>query len=186
MLRRSRLALAATVLSITTVALAAQAAALQSIDKADVKIEAEAKPGLGKFDGLCDAVSAKEEGGKLVFEAELNRGLRMGLRDKHTREAFNVPKHKVAKLVVDKSEIKFPDDKGKVSGKVKGDLTLHGKTKPVTVNYVASRTGSDIHIKDASFSFDYTQFGVEKICKLGVCVEPTVTIRVPRMKLREK
>lgn len=185
MLRRSRLVLAATALSVTTFALAAQAA-LQSIDKADVKIEAEAKPGLGKFDGLCDAVSAKEEGGKLVFEAELNRGLRMGLRDKHTREAFKVSKHKIARLVVDKGDIKMPGDKEKAKGRVKGNLTLHGKTQPVTVHYFASRTGSDIHIKDAWFTFDYTNFGVEKICKLGVCVEPNVTIRVPRMKLREK
>lgn len=185
MLRRSRLVLAATALSITTVALAAQAA-LQSIDKADIKIEAEARPGLGKFDGLCDAVSAKEVGDKLVFEAELKRGLRMGLRDKHTREAFKVDKHNVAKLVVEKSKLKMPADNESVKGKVKGDLTLHGVTKPVTVSYTAKRTGSDVHVKDATFNFDYTEFGVEKICKLGVCVEPQVTITVPRMKLREK
>ena len=56
----------------------------------------------------------------------------------------------------------------------------------MTVSYTAKRTGSDIHIKDASFPFDYTKFGVEKICKLGVCVDPEVTIKVSRMKLREK
>jgi len=185
MLRRSHIALAASALAVSTIALAAQAA-LHSIDKADIKIEAEAKPGLGRFDGMCDSVSAKEEGDKLVFVAELSKGLRMGLRDKHTREAFKVHRHKFAKLVVEKSKIKFPEDKQKVEGSVVGHLTLHGVTKPVTVKYTASRTGSDYHIKNASFTFDYTDFGVEKICKLAVCVEPTVKITVPRMKLREK
>lgn len=185
MVRRSRIALAVSALALTSFALAGQAA-LQSIDKADIQIEAVAKPGLGAFQGACDAVSAKEEGGKIVFTAELGKGLKMGLRDKHTREAFRVAKHNKATLVVDKSKVKVPGDKQKVDGTVTGDLTLNGVTKPVKVKYSASRTGSDLHIKDASFNFNYTEFGVEKICKLAVCVEPQVKVNVPRLKLRDK
>jgi hypothetical protein len=46
------------------------------------------------------------------------------------------------------------------------------------------RTGSDYHIKSASFSFNYTDFGVPKICRLSLCVEPLVKISIDGMKLR--
>lgn len=182
--RRSRTAFAAAALALTF-AFVAQAD-LESAGKGEVKIEAVAKPALGKFSGELDDISAKERDGKIIFTADLPRGLKMGMRDSHTREVFKVQKHKHVKLVVDKSKIKFPDDNQKVEGEVEGQLTLHGVTKPVKVKYSAKRTGSDFHLKGSSFSFNYTDFGVEKICKLSVCVEPLVTVRVNQLKLRRK
>lgn len=183
-MRRSRSAFAAAAVALTF-ALVAQAD-LQSAGKGEVKIEAVAKPALGKFAGSLDDISASEKDGKLVFVADLPRGLKMGMRDSHTREAFRTGKHKNVKLVVDKDKLKFPEDNKKVEGEVSGDLTLHGVTKSVKVKYSAKRTGSDYHLNGSSFSFNYTDFGVEKICKLSVCVEPLVTIRVERLKLRQK
>jgi polyisoprenoid-binding protein YceI len=184
MFRRSRSAFAAAAVALTF-AFVAQAD-LENAGEGKVEIHAVAKPALGKFSGELDGVTAKERDGKLVFVAELPRGLKMGMRDSHTREVFKVDKHKQVKLSVDKSKLTFPEDNKKVEGEVKGDLTLHGVTKPVTVKYVAKRTGSDYHLKGTSFSFNYTDFGVEKICKLSVCVEPQVTIRVDKLKLRQK
>ena len=182
--RRSRTAssVAAVLLSFAFIA----HADLQSAGKGEVKIEAVAKPALGKFSGSLDDITAKEKDGKLVFVADLPRGLKMGMRDSHTREAFRTKKHKSVQLVVDKSKLKFPEDKQTVESDVQGELTLHGVTKPVTVKYRAKRTGSDYHLGGSSFSFNYTDFGVEKICKLAVCVEPLVTIRVQHLKLRQK
>lgn len=181
-----RIVVAAAAVTLTTIAIASNAA-LSTAEKGSIKIEGVAKPGLGKFDGKSTDISAKEEGGKIIFTADLKGHLDMGLRGSHTHECFKTEKHPVAKLVVDKSQLKMPDDNGKVSGKVTGDLTLAGVTKPVKVSYTASRTGSDYHIKEGSFTFTYTDFGVEKICKLGVCVDPTVTITIAKpIKLRDK
>ena len=179
-----RIAVASVAVCLTTFAIAAHAA-FKGIDKGHVKIDAVAKPGLGAFSGDVEGVDVKEDGGKLVFTSDLEGRLKMGLRQDHCKKAFETGKHRNVKLVVDKSKLKLPADKEKASGEVSGDLTLHGVTKPVKVTYSVSRTGSDYHIKEAKFSFNYTDFGVEKICKLGVCVEPAVTITVNGVKVRD-
>lgn len=180
-----RIAVAAVAVCLTTFAIAADAA-LTGVDKGHVKIDAVAKPGLGAFSGEVNGVDVKEAGGKLVFSSDLEGRLKMGLRQDHCKKAFETGKHRSVTLTVDKSKLKMPADNGKESGEVTGDLKLHGVTKPVKVKYKVSRTGSDYHIKEATFSFNYTEFGVEKICKLGVCVEPDVTITVEGVKVRDK
>jgi len=180
-----RIAVAAVAVCLTTFAIAADAA-FTGIDKGHVKIEGVAKPGLGAFSGELQGVDVKEADGKLIFSADLGSRLKMGLRQSHCKEAFQVDKHKGVTLTVDKSKLKIPADNAKESGEVTGDLKLHGVTKPVKVKYTVSRTGSDFHIKEAKFTFDYTKFGVEKICKVGVCVEPEVGIVVQGVKVRDK
>ena len=199
MLRRSRIALAAAALSIASFALVAHAGPFGNVGKGRIKIEAEAKPALGKFDGSCSEIAAKEEGGKLVFTAKLYESsknkkgeeedkfhLDMGLRQSHTIEAFEVKKYPTVKLVVDKSKVKIPAANGeKTTGSVTGDLTLHGKTKPVTVNYSLKREGSNLIANDTAFTFNYQEFGVGKISRLGIRVENPVTITVVSLKLKD-
>lgn len=180
-----RIAVAAAAVSLTTFAIVANAA-FHGADKGHVKIEAVAESPVGAFSGKLDGVDVKEHDGKLIFSSDLSSRLKMGLRDKHCKEAFEVGKHKQVKLTVDKSKLKLPADNDKVRGEVTGDLTLRGETRPVKITYSASRTGSDYHIKEAKFSFDYTKFKMEKICKMTVCVEPQVTITVTGVKVRDK
>jgi polyisoprenoid-binding protein YceI len=184
----SRHTLLAVFFSALTFSVAASAG-LTSIEAGKFKVEGAAKPKIGprlSFDGKGH-VSAKEEGDKVVFEADLKR-LDMGERTEHAKEDFECKKHPVARLVVDKSAIKIPEDNKKSEGQVSGMLTLHGETKPVKVSYKVARTGSDYHVKSASFSFDYTAFGVAPICRFGktICVEPTVKVTVSGLKLRDK
>jgi len=105
MLRRSRLILAATALSITTVALAAQAA-FQISDKSALKIEASANM-IGGFSGKCSGrketdddkkrtrqipgLSMQDDGTKLTFTADL-RGVDVGIRDSHLHDEFKTGK----------------------------------------------------------------------------------------------
>lgn len=185
MFLRRRLAVAATALSIATFALVAHAGGLVGISKGHAKIEGEAKPALGKFDGTLKDISAKEEGGKLIFTADLGKGLDMGLRQDHTKEAFHVAKQPLVKLVVDKSKVKFPEDQKSVEDSVTGDLTLNNVTKPVKVSYKIKRAGSDYMIK-ASFNFKYTEFGIEPIKRMGISVVDNVSVKVSELKLREK
>lgn len=196
MLRRSRIALAAAALSITTFAFVAQAKFV-SVDKGTVTIKGVAKPALGEFSGSLKAVTASEEDGKITFTANLTEKLDMGMREGHTREAFKIKKDKnekddkddtYVKLVIERSKLKLPADGAKdEEGTVPGQLTLNGKTIGIDkVAYVVSRTGSDFHIKKASFSFDYTKLGVPQIKQMGLRVEPTVTVTVKGLKLRDK
>jgi hypothetical protein len=55
----------------------------------------------------------------------------------------------------------------------------------VTISYKAKKSGSDYEVSDATFKFNYTDFGVEKICKAVICVKPEVTVTVPSLKLHE-
>ncbi len=174
---------AAAIMTVSTLALAGKG--FRGIERGQFKCEGKAGPGLS-FSGDGDDIDAKEEGGKLVFTTDL-RKLKMGMRQSHTREAFEVDKFPEAKLTIEKDKVKIPGDKEEVNGSVKAQLTLHGVTGPVNVKYKVSRTGSDYHIKDASFSFDYTNFKVEKICKVGVCVDKDVTIKLKKkIKIRDE
>jgi hypothetical protein len=199
MFRRSRTALAAAALAVSSLALVAHAGEFSNLDVGKVKIEAAAS-GLGKFDGDLSSVTVKETGGKLVFTANLTCGLDMGVRDSDTRKKFKIGdkdlcddkqgnKDKLAfgKLTVDKDKLKVPEDKKEVSSSVPGTLKLPTGEIPVKVDYTVSRTGSDYHIKSAKFTFDYTK-AVPKICLPGgiVCVKPDVTVRLGKMRLREK
>jgi hypothetical protein len=106
MLRRSRLILAATALSITTVALAAQAA-FKISDKSALKIDASANM-IGAFTGKCTGrkevdeddkkrsrqipgLSMQDDGTKLTFTADL-RGVDVGIRDSHLHDVFKTGK----------------------------------------------------------------------------------------------
>jgi hypothetical protein len=181
-----RIAVAAAAITLSTFALVGHAA-LTDAGKGSIKIEGVAKPGLGAFSGDSSDISAREDGGKLIFTANLKNNLHMGLRASHTHECFKTEKHPTATLTVDKSKLKMPEDNQEVHGKVTADLKLAGVSKPVEVNYTVSRTGSDYHVKKADFTFDYTKFGVEKICKVGVCVDPNVKISIDKpIKLRDK
>jgi len=185
----SRRTLIAVLCSALTFSVAASAG-LTSIESGRFKLEGAAKPKIGprlNFDGK-GPVTAKEEGSTIVFETNLQKHLDMGERTEHAKEDFKCKKHPTAKLVVEKSAIKLPEDNKKTDGVVSGQLTLHGQTKPVKVKYTAARTGSDFHVKSASFTFDYTEFGVTPICRFGktICVEPKVTVTVTGLKLRDK
>lgn len=131
--------------------------------------------------------TAREEGDSLVFVASLDK-LDMGERNEHTRKDFKIKGDSKAKLVVKKADVKLSEgDKAECKDRtVKGQLTFHGETKPVKVTYSAARKGDGFVVRNASFSFDYTQFGRPKICRFlgSTCVKPQVTIKVKEVELQ--
>jgi len=183
MSRSRRLSVIAFAAFVVAISLTAHAA-LTSIESGEVKIEARAKPALGRFVGYLQGVSASEVGPNLVFVGDLQNNLDMRMRGRHAKEAFETTKYAGVKLSVEKSKLKMPADNERVDGEVDGQMTLHGVTKTVKVAYTVKRTGSDYHIKSASFSFNYTDFGVPRICRLSLCVEPLIKISIDGMKLR--
>jgi polyisoprenoid-binding protein YceI len=187
MLSRSRSVLAVLFSVCTFSAIAS--ADLTHLSEGKFKIEGAAKPKIGprlNFDGK-GSVKGEQQGDKIVFTADLKNKLDMGERTKHAKEDFECNKHPDAKLSVDKSAIKMPEDQKDSTGEVKGDLTLHGVTKSVKVKYKAKRMGSDIAVR-GNFSFKYTDFGIKPICRFNetICVEPDVKVSVEGVKLRDK
>lgn len=165
-----------------TLAVSAQAA-LSSIGESDVQFQAVGPAGL-KIDGKGAKVQAKESDGKIRFEvqlAELKTG--MNLRDEHLRKALNTEKHPRAILVLDRSRLQFPEDQKELDASVQGELTLHGQTKTIPVQYRVKRTGSDYHVQARS-SVQITDFGIKEPCYLGVCVDKNVKFRAT-LKLRD-
>ncbi|HET9959273.1 MAG TPA: YceI family protein [Polyangiaceae bacterium] len=172
MFRRTAFAL---LLSATTFTLAAHAAMSGG---GPLKIS-------GKAVGLSFTGTAKfsvsENEGKLVFVTNLRDSLDMGVRDDHTKRSFKVKEFPKATLTIDKSKLKLPE-KGESSGSVTGHLTLAKGAKDVNVNYTVAKEGDGYRIKNASFTFDYTKFGVEEICKV-ICVKPEVNVSVSDVKI---
>ena len=138
-----------------------------------------------KIDGSSSELSANEKDGKLIVTAPLSH-IKTGisLRDKHLRRYLQVDQFPTAKLEVQRSKLKLPNDDAVVQSSATGRFTLHGITKPLTFRYEAKRTGSDYHVQGLS-QVDIRDFGIEVPCYLGVCVKPVVKLRV-KFKLREE
>lgn len=180
---RSLVIALSTCLALGTVAVAGDAKVTR-IDKTEVKFLAVGPAGL-KINGTGSDVNVDEQDGKYVLTTslkDLKTGI--GLRDQHLKKYIASDKHPQAKLVVAKDQIKLPEDNKESTGSAKGQLTLHGVTKPVAFNYKIKRTGSDYHVQ-AMFDVDITKHDIEKPCYLGVCVDQNVKVKV-RLKVRDK
>ena len=174
---------AGAVAALLTVSLAASAK-LTSVGQSDIKFLAVGPAGM-KINGKSDDLAVEEKDGKLVFTAaltDLKTGI--GLRDKHLRGYLKTDQHPNAKLVVDKGKLKTPDEGKTNNGNAAGQFTLNGVTKPVKFSYRARRNGNDYDVQGLT-QIDIRDFKVEVPCYLGVCVEPTVKIKV-KFKLRDK
>lgn len=154
-------------------------------NKSSYSVKTKALAGALTIDGTGGPITAKEADGKVIFETKMDK-LNMGKRNDHTKQEFRCDQHKTTTLTVAKSALKVPEDGKTAKGVVPGKLTLNGATNDVKVNYEVKRTGSQYEVKSASFSFDYTKFGVAQICKLGVCVANNVDISVSNLKLADK
>ncbi len=161
-------------------------ASARFVDAGDTRVRFNAKGPAGlKIKGKGSTLHAEEKDGKLRVEVSLtNLETGMALRDKHLRKYLQTDKFPDATLVVARSALKLPDDNQKVDTTGTGQFTLHGVTKTVTFKYKARRTGSDYHVS-GKLEVNILDYGIEKPCYLGVCVDPTVKIRV-KFKLRDK
>ncbi|HMJ16229.1 MAG TPA: YceI family protein [Polyangiaceae bacterium] len=138
-----------------------------------------------KINGTSSELSADESEGKLTVTVPLtNLKTGIGLRDNHLRGYLNTKQHPNAKLVVERSKLKLPEDGKTTDGSATGDFTLNGQTKPLKFRYRAKRTGSDFHVQGMA-DVNIEHYGIEQPCYLGVCVEPTIKLKVA-FKLRDK
>jgi polyisoprenoid-binding protein YceI len=173
---------AGVVLTSLGIALTADAA-IQRIGSPKVQFQAIGPAGM-VIDGWSSDLSAKEADDKLVVTAPLtNLQTDNRLRDRHLRGYLEVDKFSAATLSVKLSDLQFPEDTKVANGHASGKFSMHGKERKVDFDYRAKRTGSDFHVQGKT-QIDIRDFGVEVPCYLGVCVKPTVKIKVA-FKLRK-
>jgi polyisoprenoid-binding protein YceI len=158
-------------------------AAMKTIGEPDIRFVATGPAGL-TINGTSRSLQGGEDGQALVLTASLtNLRTGIGLRDKHLQQYLQTDKHPNAKLSLELSQINKPEDKKTVSDRKKGNMTLHGVTRPVSVQYKAKRLGSDLLI-EGSTEIDIRDFKIEVPCHLGICVQPQVKVEV-KFKLRD-
>jgi polyisoprenoid-binding protein YceI len=149
-------------------------AGLSSKGDSNIKFEAQGPAGM-KINGTSGGVRATEADGKIKIVAKTT-GFHTGieLRDKHLRDYLEAEKHPEATLVVDRGKITLPTG-APIDGAVAADLTLHGVTRHVQVNYriTGDANGYQVH---GSAGVSIAEFGIKKPCYLGVCVGDAVKI----------
>jgi polyisoprenoid-binding protein YceI len=137
-----------------------------------------------RIHGTAATLTADEADGKLTIKVPVdNLKTGIGLRDRHLKKDLETDKYPTATLQIERSKLSFPENDQEVSASATGSFTLHGVTKPLKFTYKALRTGSDYHVQ-ALATVDIRDHGIEPPCYLGVCVDPTVKLKV-KFKLRD-
>lgn len=124
----------------------------------------------GGIDGKTADVTLSDDDTNVVIKVDLKRvNTGMELRNDHFQSKFLKGKTS-AVLTVKKADIK-----GKKKGTVTGSLKLNDKTKDVKVSFEKSKDNGVLKVT-GSTDIKYTDFGWEKMCYLGVCVNEDVKV----------
>jgi polyisoprenoid-binding protein YceI len=175
--RMSRLFLVAAPFVALTVPMGA-AAALSDAGGTHVRFLAIGPAGM-KITGEASTVKVIEEGPKVTIVVPLTP-LQTGisLRDSHMREKYlEVSKFPDARLSVARSALKLPQEGASSEGDAPGELSLHGRTRPVKVHYHVKLAGG-VYQASGTLRVDMTEYGIETPGYLGVSVKPGVDITV--------
>lgn len=108
--------------------------------------------------------------------ASLTTGI--ALRDKHMREKdLEVAKYPEAQLKVPRDALVFPSANNPASRTLDGHITIHGRTRPTSFHYKASRSG-DVFRVAGSVRLDMTDHGIAQPSFMGVKVAKDVNVDV--------
>jgi polyisoprenoid-binding protein YceI len=153
-------------------------ARVESVGSASATFDAGGPGGLN-IHGKTSDLTTSEGGGKVKVVVALG-GLSTGinLRDQHMRDTYlEVAKYPNATVEVQRKKLQFPSKQSSSDGHVPGSMTIHGVTKPVTLDYTARLRGDKIAV-DGSTKIDMRDFGINVPKYLGVGVDPNVSINV--------
>ncbi len=153
-------------------------AALSKHGTAEVSFDARATGGLA-IRGTTNDLRVAENGQHVVVTvplASLTTGI--ALRDKHMREKYlEVAKYPEAQLKVPRNALVFPSANNPTSRRLDGHLTIHGRVRPTSFHYRASRHG-DVFRVAGSVRVDMTDHGIEQPSFMGVKVAKDVNVNV--------
>jgi len=107
--------------------------------------------------------------------AKLDTGI--SLRDTHMRDKYlEVGTYPSAQLTVDRASLKFPDQ-APSDATTNGTMTIHGKSKAVSVHYHATRNADGIHVSGDT-QVNMKDYGINVPAYLGITVKPDVSLVV--------
>jgi len=147
------------------------AAAQPKISRPEVLFIAHGSLGM-RVEGKTPDLSVTRNGDVFEFAVQLAT-LQTGieLRDRHMREeVLEVQRFPVATLRVVNATLPA----AKATGTTRGELTVHGQTRPVDVTFqVAPGSGYDV---TASFRMNLRDYGMTAPTYLGVSMKPEVDV----------
>jgi len=132
-----------------------------------------------KLDGKTEDLKVKEDGKSVTVTVPL-KDLTTGieLRDSHMRDKYlEVGKYPDAVFELPYASVTLPADGKKTSGKGKGKLTLHGKTKEVPFTYTIQRKG-DTYTANGTMPVNLKDHDISVPNYLGVTVKPDIETAV--------
>jgi polyisoprenoid-binding protein YceI len=130
-----------------------------------------------RIEGKNGDLKAADDGTTLKLTLDLSHfETGIGLRDRHMKDHLEVTRYPIAELSVARASLRTPAEGAPVTTDAPAMLTLHGKSKPVTVHYTAERAPNAQFQVRGSFRIDMTAFGMEAPRYLGVSVKPNVDI----------
>jgi polyisoprenoid-binding protein YceI len=183
-------ALAAAWLSIAATTPSASTSLPYRVTSGKVTFTAIGKPGFLRVNGRGAVPGGifTLNGNKGLAAAEISVKLDafetgIAMRDRHMKEIYlETGKFPEAKLVV--SPVTFAGDAIPESLDLKGDLTLHGKSLPVTARTKIKTNGDQMEIESA-FDLKLSDFGIAIPEYAGVTVADTVKVDVTISAIRE-
>lgn len=108
----------------------------------------------------------------IVTSSSFKTGL--DLRDKHLSKAIDAKKYPTIVITMLDSDVKIPVSEDVEKGLMSANLTFHGITKPIKIEYEAAKD-CDGHIGvNADFDVDVRDHGITPPSYLGVGVKPNV------------
>ena len=146
--------------------------------ESSVTVHAHGPAGL-RIEGKSPQVSLEEDDAVLAFKvpiAPIETGI--DLRDRHLREILEAEKFPAAILRVSRSDLTFPKQREPAEGVAKGELTLHGRSRPVEVHYRAEVGEGGVTKVRGSLQLDMRDFEIKSPSYLGVTVAPEVEVKV--------
>src|SRR5215468_10656354 len=143
------------------------AIAVSRSSETSVTVLARGPAGL-RIEGKSANLSFEEDASTLTFRVPV-QPIETGidLRDRHLREMLEAEKFPAAVLQVARSEVKFPKESGLTEGTAKGDLTLHGQSRPVDVRYRAELGAGGATKVQGSLRIDMRDFEIKAPSYLG-------------------
>ncbi|HYV66218.1 MAG TPA: YceI family protein [Myxococcales bacterium] len=154
------------------------ALALSQPGESSVTILARGPAGL-RIEGKSGQISLDKDASALIFKvpiAPIETGI--ALRDRHLREMLDAEKFPAAILRVSRADLTFPSQREPAEGTAKGELTLHGRSRPVEVRYRAEPAQGGLISVRGSLRLDLRDFDIQSPSYLGVSVSPQVEVKV--------
>lgn len=136
-------------------------------------------PGGLSIVGTSNDLTVGEDGGAVRVTVPLDKlTTGIALRDRHMKEKYlEVATYPNATLVIPRSGLNVPAAGSTADATANGILTLHGKSRPVSVRYVAKHDANAIHVT-GSVHVDMNDYGITTPSYLGVSVKPDVDVSI--------